>query len=346
MEDYRTKKVVTAVTHRISPYERQIHPAIDRNDTEAAITAIELRFPATFSERAWKVITYFRGAMYLYSYKGKFVVTDESLELIEYRGGSPDAPYGCPRWVGDNLSDLEQWLLCIADEYDTNADEIPGWEADPPPVDVTTSSKTKRHDPSLDVMVTLNTSGEFIGVKTYCREHGSHGRFLVYQRTLRQLLDSPVGSAKYEEDCGHYLKIVRLEDALRFSFAWLTTYSYGNITGIRQDATIPEPKIRALLDWKNAEKHLYISQSLTAVVNARPAASTVREIVEDKRTRRAFSKAMRDCFHWPGERITLYPDGKRSFFFTTESGVPKNGGLILHEGTKNGYPYIFYSVHT
>ena len=40
---------------------------------------------------------------------------------------------------------------------------------------------------------------------------------------------------------------------------------------------------------------------------------------------------MRDCFRWPGEHITLFPDGKRSFYFITESGVPKNGGLILHE---------------
>ena len=195
-------------------------------------------------------------------------------------------------------------------------------------------------------MVRLTTSGEFIGVKTYCREHGSHGRFLIYQRSLRQLLNSPVGSTKYEEDCGQYLKIVRQEDALRFSFAWLTTYSYGNIKGIRQDVTIPDPKIRALLGWKNAERHLYIPQPLVSTINARPAASTIREIVVDKRNRRAFSKAMRDCFHWPGEHITLYPDGKRSFFFTTESGIPKNGGLILHEGTKNGHPYIFYSVHT
>ena len=332
--------------HRISPYERQLHPAVDRNDAEAAVTAIELRFPSTFSERAWKVITYFRGAMYLYSYKGKFVVTDESLYLTDHGDGSQEAPYGGPRWIGDSLEELEDWLLRIADDHDPKDFETPGWEADSLPDSKVAPSKSEWHEPSPNVMIKLSASGQFIGVKTYCRKDGSHGRFLIYQSTLRQLLEGPVGSTKYEEDCGHYVKILRQEDALRFSFAWLTTYSYGSIKGIRQDVTIPVFKIRLVLDWKDAEKHLYIPQPLTAAIDARPAASTIREIVADKRIRRAFTKAMRDCFRWPGEHITLFPDGKRSFYFITESGVPKNGGLILHEGTQNGHPYINYSVHT
>ena len=339
-------KEVMKLEHRVIPFAKQLNSGIDRNDPQAAKTAIEIRFPGTFCDRAWKVIRYFDGAMFLYAYKGKFVVTDESLYLTDHGDGSREAPYGGPRWIGDSLDDLEQWLLCIADEYDADADGIPGWRTDPTPATDATPSKDEWHEPSPNVMVKLTTSGQFIGVKTYCREHGSHGRFLIYQSTLRQLLEGPVGATKYEEDCGHYVKILRQEDALRFSFAWLTTYSYGNIKGIRQDVTIPVSKIRLVLDWKDAEKHLYIPQPFTAAIDARPAASTIREIVADKRIRRAFAKAMRDCFRWPNEHITLFPDGKRSFFFITESGVPKNGGLILHESTKNGHPYIYYSVHT
>ena len=37
--------------HSIKPYVDQQHPGIDMNDPEAAITAIEIRFPETFSRR-------------------------------------------------------------------------------------------------------------------------------------------------------------------------------------------------------------------------------------------------------------------------------------------------------
>ena len=120
---------VIRMTHSVIPYKHQMNPAIDRNDPEAAVTAVELHFPPTFCKRAWKVINYFDGTMYLYAYKGKFVVTDESLELTEFGDGSHEAPFGFPRWVGDSLDELEEWLLLIADEYDKDGD-IPGWKTD------------------------------------------------------------------------------------------------------------------------------------------------------------------------------------------------------------------------
>ena len=116
--------------HQIIPYEDQtVTPAIDRNDPLGAATAVELRFPRTFSKKAWRVIRYFEGAMYLYSYKGKFVATDESLELTEYGDGSHEAPYGAPRFVCDTLNELEVILEDLADLYDASGD-IPGWKVE------------------------------------------------------------------------------------------------------------------------------------------------------------------------------------------------------------------------
>ena len=51
--------------HPVTPFARQGNPAIDRNDPTAAVTAIELRFPDSFSDRAWRVIRYMEGAMFL-----------------------------------------------------------------------------------------------------------------------------------------------------------------------------------------------------------------------------------------------------------------------------------------
>ena len=328
--------------HPIIPFADQtVNPAIDRNDPQAQATAIELQFPKTFSAKAWRTIRYFEGAMYLYSYKGKFVATDESLELTEYGDGSHEAPYGAPRFVCDTLEELEEILEELADLYDASGD-IPGWEAEKS----SAPEKAEWHEPSPNVMVKLIDSHQFIAVKTYCRKLGGRGRFLIFRSTLRELMSGDIGVTRYEEDCGNYVKITRLKDALYFSFTWLCTYSGGAVKGNQQDFTVPLHKIRLIMDWKDTEKHLYIPPSRTAIIDASCAAETLHYIVRDKRLRRAFSKAMRDCFRWPGDCVTLHRDGLHSFCFTTRSGFPKYGGLILHEGERNGRTCLYYSVHT
>ena len=325
--------------HQIKPFADQTkNPAIDRNDPQAAATAIELQFPKTFSARAWRVIRYMEGALYLYSYKGKFVTTDESLELTEYGDGTPNSPYGCPRWVGDSLEELEWWLESIADDYDSLGD-IPGWEVQRTPLSLSRWMKN-------DVLVTMSADKSFVGIKTYDRKHGTRGRFLINRSAISELLEASKGATRYESDCGDYMKISRLSDHLLFSFAWLNYDGNSNITGFRQDITIPIYKLHLALDWSESVKHLYIPSAAHAKIDARPAAETIQKIAKDKRIRRAFSKAMRECFRWPGDIVTLYRDGEYNFFFTTASGFPKNGGLILHESEQDGYPYIYYSIHT
>ena len=45
--------------HTIRPYENQDNTPTDVNDPIGALTAVEIRFPETFSDKAWKVINYF-----------------------------------------------------------------------------------------------------------------------------------------------------------------------------------------------------------------------------------------------------------------------------------------------
>ena len=188
----------------------QINPGIDRNDPQAAVTAIELRFPGTFSHKAWRVIRYMEGAMFLYVYKGKFIATDESLELTAYGDGTYEKPFGAPRWTGQSLEDLERWLEQIADEYDKLA-EVPGWETEQPAERIL--RKAPWHELSPNILVKLVRSNQFVGVKTYCRKHGSHGRFLIKEVILRWLLEAEIGAVKFDSDCGDYVKIVRRTDA-------------------------------------------------------------------------------------------------------------------------------------
>lgn len=345
--------------HKIAPYADQLLEAVDRIDPDAAATAIELQFPETFSHKAWRVIRYFAGAMYLFSYKGQFVVTDESLELTVHDG----EPVGGPRWTGKSMDDLEHWLELIADEYDASDYEIPGWEvelssesvdAHGPGWQAETPAQKARHRSECqqldsDVMVKLIPDGEYIGIKTYDRQHGSHGRFLIAQSSLWALgpmLKTAVGKSMLDVDCGNIVDITNVDNGLLFRFAWLNTHSDNSVTGFKQEITIPGTEIiRALRDNVECKVLCHCTHGM-AKIDATRAVCTIQKIQRNKRVRRAFAKAMRDCFQWPGERITLYPDGKYSFFFTTRSGYPKNGGLILHKGEKDGHPYLTYSVHT
>lgn len=281
--------------------------------------------------------------MFLYAYKGKFIATDESLELTACGDGSYEKPFGAPRWTGSSLDELEGWLEQIADEYDKLA-EVPGWEIEQPAERIV--NKAPWHEPSPNILVKLVRSNQFVGVKTYCRKHGSHGRFLISEAILRWLLEAEIGAVKFDSDCGDYVKIMRRKDSLQFFFAWLNTYGDDSVKGFRQDITIPLLTVQLVLDEGEAQRHLYIPPEPCAKIITCHAARTIREIVKDKQKRRALSKGLRDCFRWANETVTLYPDGKDSFFFTTKSGCPQNGGLILHEGVRHGYPCLYYCVHT
>ena len=89
---------------------------IDRNDPDSAKTAIELTLPTGFSEKAWACWDYFDGTAFLYEYKGRLVVTDESLYLTAHGDGTMDAPLGFPRWECGSWEDLERILEQTYDE--------------------------------------------------------------------------------------------------------------------------------------------------------------------------------------------------------------------------------------
>ena len=112
--------------HAIIPAATQL-TAIDRNDPEKARTAIMLEWPETFSDRAKMVIRYFDDTIYLFSYDGKLVATDESRELTEYGNGTSDSPFGFYRWEGTEMEHLEAWLEAVADDFDAEKESVPGW---------------------------------------------------------------------------------------------------------------------------------------------------------------------------------------------------------------------------
>lgn len=196
------------------------------------------------------------------------------------------------------------------------------------------------------IKVELTNDGDFFGIRTYDRPHGAHGRFLISRRAMVITMFEPDQKITVDTDCGCFAEIWKSGHLLWVRITWLSIASSGQAWGFRQTVQIPEALLQSVLMEKNRQKYLCQPRQLPARILSIPASHTIRLILADKRKRRAFIKAMRDYFQWPDEVVTLYNDGSYSFYFVTESGFPKNGGLILHEGTRNGHHYYYYSVHT
>ena len=198
-----------------------------------------------------------------------------------------------------------------------------------------------------NILVNICCDSCYLGIKTYSRENGRHGRFLLRRELIEELLMGKSPGEVYDSDINSFAVVRLRDDSLLFQFYWLYEYSEQSLTGLRQTFSLPIPVIKDLLE-NSIVTRSYLCKPLarSAKVDHWGAARTVRNVLPDKRKKRALSKAMRDAFQWPGEHVVLHNDGGCNFFFTTESTFAICGGLIMHEGTKKGYPAVYYSVHT
>lgn len=94
-----------------------LHP-VDRSDPDSEDSAIEYSLPARFSNKAQACWKYFSGAAYIFEYKGRLIMTDESLYLTEHGDGSYDAPFGAPRGEFDTWEEVEEWLEAVYDDLE------------------------------------------------------------------------------------------------------------------------------------------------------------------------------------------------------------------------------------
>ena len=199
---------------------------------------------------------------------------------------------------------------------------------------------------SVMVKLIREHDSEFIAIRTYDREHGGSGRFLLSCKHVCRMMFLIRKNLHCEMDCGNVVEVEYHYSYFWLRLIWLSHYEGDLVRGYEQLVKIPSITMGRLLMGEYKAKVLYSPGYSPCTVNTTHAGEVLKRIQAHGLIRRAFIKAMRDSFRWRDDTITLYPDGKYSFFFTTESGFPKNGGLILHSGTRNGYFYYYYSVHT
>ena len=198
-----------------------------------------------------------------------------------------------------------------------------------------------------NILVKLRADGEFIRIRTFDRAHGGSRSFIVRREVLWKL---PEGETAIDSDLDGFLEAFVRNEMVQMRFYWISVNN-DVISGYKQSFEIPLPLILRVLNSRDMmAKYLYRAAKKPTRFHAVRAANTLRKIQQDNRVRRAFSKGMRDHFHWPGDTVTLYSDGLHDFYFTADNGFLINGGLILHEGSVNTvrgtFPKLQYSVHT
>ena len=198
------------------------------------------------------------------------------------------------------------------------------------------------------LLIKLSFDGDFFSFSTYSRDHGHHGRFLVSPDALKLAMETD--KTVFDKDIGSFIEIRTQHSGersvLSVRFTWLNTFADGSVHGIQQSAKLPVHLVQHVLVTRQPVKYLYHEPAAQAHIDASRAGKTIRQILTSPRKRRALCKAMRDSFQWVDETVNLFNDFGDSFYFTTESGFPSNGGLVLFENTYDGHKGLCYQVCT
>ena len=210
------------------------------------------------------------------------------------------------------------------------------------------------------ILVTLEgTDFGYCLLHTNSFANGRSQSFYINHQNFRTWLDQApwLGAAFLENDGYSFLKVNAMDDGrLRFTLFWLSPFGGDDIVGRRETFTLP------FLDVFDAIDQGY-STSLVAALDpleykaqitlSRSAQRHIGHLSDKKLERRAFTKAMRDCFQWRDSSIELYSDFNNDFGFCEKRGNDTGivGGLCLSQSTvlgKDGlqHPCYSYSIHT
>lgn len=200
------------------------------------------------------------------------------------------------------------------------------------------------------ILINISVDESCVGIRTYSKAHGRHGRFLIVRKILAKCLDGRKRARFIDTDCGHFLRMHIDGDICHITISWLSV-SYGQISGIEQSFDLPLQKLSDAVFNGQECRHVHIPAESASKIELHCSHEKFARIVCNKRIRRAFSKAMRDCFHYCGDpAVHLYPDGSNGFYFEVDDDLHLCGGLILHDSTKRirnrEYPQVLFSIHT
>ncbi len=210
------------------------------------------------------------------------------------------------------------------------------------------------------ILVTLDsTDFGYCILRTHSFANGRSQAFYVSRQPFGDWLSqAPWTAPSYiENDCCSFLKVRNPEDGqLRFTVFWLSSDGYDGMRGRRETFRLPyDAVVQAVRHGQDLRLSAAVEsgESRANISLSGNAHRQIRRLSGRKLKKRAFTKAMRDCFHWQDSRIELYSDFGDDFCFREKRGesIGIVGGLCLSRSEVRGrdgqtYPRYAYSVHT
>ena len=168
----------------------------------------------------------------------------------------------------------------------------------------------------------------YVKLSTYDREHGRSMDFLLSSETLGKLNNA--SEEAYASDAYSFMMMIRAAGWVRFCVTWLTG-SEKSVAGHIQRFDIPLDGIQRILkhfgDGLEMRFHYQRKPPRTKIITA-DAQMNIRNACQDKRTRRALSKLMRDGLDWLHDTVYLH-DGENGIIrFSTGEPFEESGSLV------------------
>lgn len=199
-------------------------------------------------------------------------------------------------------------------------------------------------------IVTIESTGSFITLKTYDAQHGSSMRMYLDSDKLYRWIESEAQSAFLDHDCGSFTIMRRVsKNIISVRLTWLHAIGNSNIKGYVQDFDLKVDDLMVVLLTGDRVRQLVALEDKPRQAQITITNGAHRQIKAlDKRHRRALSKAMRDSFKWKDSCLCLYADWGNDFSFVEQK---MNGGLCLHDTRVSGkdkkmHGKLYYQVHT
>lgn len=199
-------------------------------------------------------------------------------------------------------------------------------------------------------IVTIESTGSFITLKTYDAQHGNSMRMYIESDTLYRWIDCEAQTAFLDHDCGSFMILRRIsKETISVRLTWLHAIGGSNVKGYTQEFDLQADDLMAVLLTGDRVRTLVSlddkpRQAQIMITNG--AHRQIRAL--DKHQRRALSKAMRDSFKWKNSCLCLYADWGSDFSFVEQK---MSGGLCLHDTRVAGkdkqlHSKLYYSIHT
>ena len=199
-------------------------------------------------------------------------------------------------------------------------------------------------------IVTIESTGSFVTLKTYDAQHGSSMRMYIDANKLYRWTDSEAQSAFIDHDCGSFTILRRIsKEIISVRLTWLHAIGGGNVTGYMQEFDLHTDDLMAVLLTEDRVRKLVSLDGKPCRAQITITNGAHRQIrTLDKHQRRALSKAMRDSFKWKNSSLCLYADWGSDFSFVEQK---LSGGLCLHNTRVPGkdkklHSKLVYRVHT